>query len=45
LAAKPDGWAERRTAEAQALGVPFAIYCSPSISSGISFKPAGALLL
>lgn len=37
LAADPDGFAERKAAEAAALGVPLALYCSPSISSGISF--------
>ncbi|MFM7676145.1 MAG: DUF3854 domain-containing protein [Synechococcus sp.] len=38
LAADPDGFAERRTAEAERLGVGWAIYCSPAISSGISFQ-------
>jgi hypothetical protein len=46
LAADPDGFAERRTAEAQRLGVSWALYCSPAISSGISFhrwKPAAVI--
>jgi len=36
LAADPDGFAERRTAQAAAQGGSWALYCSPSISSGIS---------
>lgn len=46
LAAEPDGFVEERQAEAERLGVPFALYCSPSISSGISFqrwKPAAVI--
>ena len=46
VAADPDGWAERRTAEAQALGVPFALYCTPAISSGLSWarwRPAAVI--
>jgi hypothetical protein len=46
LAADPDGYAERRTAEAAAQGGSWALYCSPAISSGISFerwKPAGVI--
>ncbi|MCP9910245.1 DUF3854 domain-containing protein [Cyanobium sp. BA20m-p-22] len=46
VAADPDGWAERRTAEAQALGVPFALYCTPAISSGVSWarwRPAAVI--
>jgi len=38
LAADPDGFAERRTAEAKRLGVSWALYCSPAISSGVSFS-------
>jgi hypothetical protein len=38
LAADPDGFAERRTAEARRLGVNWALYCSPAISSGVSFS-------
>ena len=38
LAADPDGFAERRTAEAAAQGGSWALYVSPSISSGISFQ-------
>lgn len=46
VAADPDGYAERRTAEAERLGVAWALYCSPAVSSGISFqrwKPAAVL--
>jgi hypothetical protein len=46
LAADPDGFAERRTAEATAKGGSWALYCSPAISSGISFerwKPAAVI--
>lgn len=46
LAADPDGFAERRTAEAAAKGGSWALYCSPAISSGISFdnwKPAAVI--
>lgn len=46
VAADPDGWAERRTAEAQALGVSWALYCTPAISSGLSWarwRPAAVL--
>lgn len=46
LANDPDGFAERRMAEAQRLGVSWALYCSPAISSGISFarwKPAAVI--
>jgi hypothetical protein len=46
LAADPDGFAERRTAEAAAKGGNWALYCSPAISSGISFerwKPAAVI--
>jgi hypothetical protein len=46
LAADPDGFAERRTAEAAAQGGSWALYCSPAISSGISFerwKPAAVI--
>jgi hypothetical protein len=46
LAAAPDGFAERRTAEAAAQGGSWALYCSPAISSGISFekwKPAAVV--
>jgi len=46
LAADPDGYAERRTAEAAAQGGSWAVYCSPAISSGISFerwKPAAVI--
>jgi hypothetical protein len=46
LAADPDGFAERRTAEAAAQGGSWALYVSPSISSGISFqrwKPAAVV--
>jgi hypothetical protein len=46
LAAHPDGFAERRIAEATARGGSWVLYCSPAISSGISFegwKPAAVL--
>jgi hypothetical protein len=46
LAADPDGFAERRTAEAAAKRGSWALYCSPAISSGISFerwKPAAVI--
>lgn len=46
VAADPDAWAERRTAEAAALGVPFALYCTPAISSGLSWarwRPAAVI--
>lgn len=46
VAADPDGFAERRTAEAAAQGGGWALYCSPAISSGISFerwKPAAVI--
>jgi len=46
VAADPDGWADRRTAEAAARGVPWAVYCSPAISSGISWarwRPAAVI--
>jgi hypothetical protein len=46
LAADPDGFAERRTAEAAAKEANWALYCSPAISSGISFqrwKPAAVI--
>jgi hypothetical protein len=46
VAADPDGWAERRAAEAQALGVSWALYCTPAISSGLSWarwRPAAVL--
>ena len=38
LAADPNGFAERRTAQARAQGGNWAIYCSPAISSGLSFS-------
>ena len=38
LAADPDGFAERRTAEALQQGGSWALYVSPAISSGVSFK-------
>lgn len=46
LAADPDWFARRRMVEAQRLGVNWALYCTPAISSGISFswdpsKPEG----
>ncbi|HBH74249.1 MAG TPA: hypothetical protein DDY43_12650 [Synechococcales bacterium UBA10510] len=46
LAADPDGWAERRVAEAKRLGVGWAIYCTPAISSGLSWarwRPAAVI--
>ena len=46
VAADPDGYAERRTAEAAAQGGSWALYCSPAVSSGISFerwKPAAVI--
>lgn len=46
LAANPDGFAERRIAEATAQEGSWALYCSPSVSSGISFerwKPAAVI--
>lgn len=46
LAADPDGWAERRAAEANRLGVSWAIYCTPAISSGLSWarwRPAAVI--
>jgi hypothetical protein len=46
VAADPDGWAERRTAEALALGVSWALYCTPAISSGLSWarwRPAAVI--
>jgi hypothetical protein len=46
VATDPDGFAERRTAEAAAQGGSWALYCSPAISSGISFqrwKPAAVI--
>lgn len=46
VAADPDGWAERRAAEAARLGVPWAVYCTPAISSGLSWarwRPAAVL--
>ena len=48
LAADPDGFAERRTAQALAQGGSWALYCSPSISSGISWsrwRPAAVIAL
>jgi hypothetical protein len=38
LAADPNGFAERRTAQARAQGGNWAIYCSPAISSGLRFS-------
>ena len=38
LAADPDAFADRRIAEARRLGVNWALYCSPAISSGVSFS-------
>jgi hypothetical protein len=38
LAADPDGFAARRIAEATAQGGSWVLYCSPAISSGISFE-------
>jgi hypothetical protein len=46
VAADPDGFAERRTAEAERLGVNWALYTTPAISSGISWarwKPAAVI--
>jgi hypothetical protein len=46
LAADPDGFAARRIAEATARGGSWVLYCSPAISSGISFerwKPAAVI--
>jgi hypothetical protein len=46
VAADPDGFAERRTAEAAAQGGSWALYCSPAVASGISFerwKPAAVI--
>ncbi|MFN9548632.1 MAG: DUF3854 domain-containing protein, partial [Cyanobacteriota bacterium] len=46
LAADPDGFAFRRIAEATAQGGAWALYCSPAVSSGISFerwKPAAVI--
>ena len=46
LAADPNGFAQRRTAEASSKGVNWALYSTPAISSGLSFdwdptKPEG----
>ncbi|MFN9621721.1 MAG: DUF3854 domain-containing protein, partial [Cyanobacteriota bacterium] len=38
LAADPNGFAERRTAQAREKGGNWALYCSPAISSGLSFS-------
>jgi hypothetical protein len=38
LAADPDGFAERRIKEAAAQGGSWVLYCSPAVSSGISFQ-------
>ncbi|MEY3462342.1 MAG: hypothetical protein RLZZ468_120, partial [Cyanobacteriota bacterium] len=38
LAADPDGFAERRSAEARQQGGSWALYVSPAISSGLSFQ-------
>jgi hypothetical protein len=38
LAADPNGFAERRTAQARERGGSWALYCSPAISSGLSFS-------
>jgi hypothetical protein len=38
LAADPDGLAERRIAEATARGGAWVLYCSPAISSGLSWE-------
>lgn len=38
LAADPDRFAEQRIAEAKRQGVAWVLYCSPAISSGISFE-------
>lgn len=46
VAADPDGWAERRTAEAKRLGVSWALYTTPAISSGLSWakwRPAAVI--
>ena len=46
LAADPDGWAERRAAEAKRLGVGWSLYCTPAISSGVSWarwRPAAVI--
>jgi hypothetical protein len=46
LAADPDGFAERRIAEATARGGAWVLYCSPAISSGVSWnlwKPAAVI--
>lgn len=46
LAADPDGFAERRIAEAAARGGAWVLYVSPAVSSGISFerwKPAAVI--
>jgi len=46
LAADPDGYAARRIAKATAQGGAWALYCSPAVSSGISFerwKPAAVI--
>ena len=46
LATDPDGFAARRIAEATAQGGSWVLYCSPAISSGISFerwKPAAVI--
>jgi hypothetical protein len=46
LAAAPDRFADRRIAEATARGGSWVLYCSPAISSGISFerwKPAAVI--
>ncbi len=38
LAADPNGFAERRTTQARERGGSWALYCSPAISSGLSFS-------
>ncbi len=46
LAADPDGYAASRIAKATAQGGAWALYCSPAVSSGISFerwKPAAVI--
>lgn len=46
LAADPDGFADRRIAEATAKGGAWVLYCSPAISSGLSWdrwKPAAVI--
>jgi hypothetical protein len=46
LAADPDGFAERRIVEATARGGAWVLYCSPAISSGVSWdrwKPAAVI--